>query len=894
MTCSFYIRTLPAWILSIILLGGWQVFLVGCGSSDSVSEDAGPGGQDGQDGSDGGDPVSDLNPNEDDNDGDGILNEVEDKNGNGIVDEGETDPNNADSDGDGLNDGVEDGNKNGQVDWGETDPLDSDSDQDGILDGTEDKNHNGQVDPGESSPLMPDSDYDNIPDGVEDANQNGQVDPGETSPTEADSDGDGLDDGIEDKNQNGIVDPGEYDPNDPDMDNDGVLDGDEDHNGDGVIGKCTTPCNQGCSPEEVCSQTAGVCFSPACAEGETDPFSSDTDGDGTNDNEEASVLVCSAENLKQVDYHSSELADFRFVLELFFTVSSFLQNNGEDIGFAFYSPQYQMAGFLVSRTPSGIINDAAEQEAQDRVSISTMATGLSSATTRALTTFDGYDAVIADYDISVSSQTPTDLANNLVTKFLSGQQPTGQLAQQGDPAADYHLATETVYRDSSQVIVVGVLTAASYLEDDQIIRMNDVSNSTALAGYTDQTDVACESFASVGVNPVDFIWVVDNSGSMSSEQDAVSAAGQAMVDLLATTSLDWRIGVTNTDRDTDGVLASGFTRDVSVFQADIKQGTGGSSSEYSLGMGIRALERSSPCTIQENSTKLRCDAIPIIVVLTDEEDEDIENASGGEGYSGPPNSTTVNNFIQSYNSFGAILFAIAGGEPACPTAQDSSKGINAVVNGIGGGSVGSICTTDQTQNVENIIRAASGVSSTYVLSNPAISSTIKVAMVLEAGQLPQEVPRSRSDGFDYDSVSYTILFYGGFRPEYDDLDVVVSYRYFIDCQPKTEECDGLDNDCDGLTDEDFDGDSDGVAVCNGDCDDSDPEVSPNEPEICDDKDNDCDGSIDEGFDNDQDGFRTCDEDCDDDNDTVFPGAPERCDEIDNDCDGITDPPWACG
>ena len=65
-----------------------------------------------------------------DNDGDGLTNGEEDKNGNGKVDEGETDPNNRDSDGDGLRDGNE-------VIRYMTDPLNPDSDEDGITDGRE-------------------------------------------------------------------------------------------------------------------------------------------------------------------------------------------------------------------------------------------------------------------------------------------------------------------------------------------------------------------------------------------------------------------------------------------------------------------------------------------------------------------------------------------------------------------------------------------------------------------------------------------------------------------------------------------------------------------------------------------------------------------------------------
>jgi hypothetical protein len=62
-----------------------------------------------------------------------------------------------DSDGDGLLDNVEDTNQNGIVDAGETDPYDADSDSDGIIDGLEDWNRNGIVDPGETNPRVAES-----------------------------------------------------------------------------------------------------------------------------------------------------------------------------------------------------------------------------------------------------------------------------------------------------------------------------------------------------------------------------------------------------------------------------------------------------------------------------------------------------------------------------------------------------------------------------------------------------------------------------------------------------------------------------------------------------------------------------------------------------------------
>ncbi|MEC8423239.1 MAG: putative metal-binding motif-containing protein, partial [Myxococcota bacterium] len=127
-----------------------------------------------------------------------------------------------------------------------------------------------------------------------------------------------------------------------------------------------------------------------------------------------------------------------------------------------------------------------------------------------------------------------------------------------------------------------------------------------------------------------------------------------------------------------------------------------------------------------------------------------------------------------------------------------------------------------------------------------------------------------------------------------------------------ETCDGVDNDCDGETDEDAldatawfaDADGDGfgddeteVVRCDapsgfiqqgGDCDDTDGSFHPaaEETDCTDPHDYNCDGSV--GYaDRDGDGVPAC-QDCDDADSDVHPGAAEVCDGDDNDCDGERD------
>ncbi len=120
-----------------------------------------------------------------------------------------------------------------------------------------------------------------------------------------------------------------------------------------------------------------------------------------------------------------------------------------------------------------------------------------------------------------------------------------------------------------------------------------------------------------------------------------------------------------------------------------------------------------------------------------------------------------------------------------------------------------------------------------------------------------------------------------------------------------EQCDNdKDDDCDGYADDsdpdcpcqDADGDGYGVPgniACGHaftDCNDSDPEIHPNHPELCDDLDNDCNRTVDDiDLDRDLHMADSCGgDDCDDGNGSIHPDALESCNGTDDDCDGIVD------
>jgi MYXO-CTERM domain-containing protein len=193
------------------------------------------------------------------------------------------------------------------------------------------------------------------------------------------------------------------------------------------------------------------------------------------------------------------------------------------------------------------------------------------------------------------------------------------------------------------------------------------------------------------------------------------------------------------------------------------------------------------------------------------------------------------------------------------------------------------------------------------------------------------------DGDGYGASDFTVASCDepdGFVEDATDCDDLEASTY-----PGADEtCDGEDNDCDGVTDEegatdvstwyaDTDGDGFGDAAVTHtacslppghvedatDCDDAESTTFPGADETCDGTDNDCDGVTDEDdasdtttwyADADADGYGDADtttdacsapeghvennSDCDDAAAAIFPDADETCDGADNDCDGMTD------
>ncbi|WP_164009133.1 adventurous gliding motility lipoprotein CglD [Pyxidicoccus trucidator] len=835
------------------------------------------------------DPDSRTSPVKADTDGDGLADGLEDTNRNGAREPGETDPNALDSDGDGLKDGEEDTNLSGTLSPGETDPRKRDSDDDGLpdglekqlgtnplnpdtdgdscRDGDEDKDRDGVKDSGETDPKVADcaasvldtdfdgipdavetatgtnkdsadTDSDGTPDGVEDENRNGRVDANETDPRLTDTDCDGLQDGPgrggflgEDPNNNGRVDANETNPTNPDTDGDGLSDGLE------------RSVATAAAPRTNCGYSGDTHTTT-----NTSPVNADTDGDGIQDgaedaNQNGQVdpgeldprnpndgapttpagQACRTTNLRTVTFKEDSGGDLRLALPSTFKDANLvnLTVNGSSVGLIGWDDTKQVTLIAYKRGQVGAAADPTADEAGIRTA------SFNSATrdyTQTFTTWDGFPALAARY----SQAGTTDLkafTNTLARSLVPGS--TGALAGTAGITGPFKMQAQYVHRSNQSVVVVLAITpTARYTEGGSLFTLSDTAGGTALAQFGDADAVQCEKFTAQQA-VVDFLFVVDDSGSMATSQQSLADAATAVAQKLGNATLDWRLAMVTTSYTVSGEpntgLLRGFTRNVNQFRAWLTEdstcgGNGqctnvtipaggqattctsknqcwvdidGNGSERSLDAARKAINDLKAAGGTED-TRIRPGAKVVVVILTDTRDQSSNPIATFTQYFLDTGSVVgeSNNPVDQPIQVHGIICPPDG--PRCWVDPENSNNYEENANPrhldiiqATGGVYGSIREAASITTTINAIVDSVIASVGYKTLKPPIGASLRVAVaeVLDAVTCPTagDLPRSRTHGFDVDGISRAVSFYGACRPKTSgSTEAAVSYRYWSD------------------------------------------------------------------------------------------------------------------
>jgi hypothetical protein len=414
------------------------------------------------------------------------------------------------------------------------------------------------------------------------------------------------------------------------------------------------------------------------------------------------------------------------------------------------------------------------------------------------------------YDMTLNTNTPmkpTDVSNHLIHE-IGTNTPNGSVSNlplpQGSEttSTDFRAIVQVTYNQyGSEMIGVGVTTATTYTNNQAIISTFLNGSNLIVTGTTlvDKTD----TFTGTELPKVDFVWVVDNSGSMAEEQSSVINNSLTFFNKLNGKNLDFRLGVLATGNAGTrrawelwgtGWVNKSDTNASTTFQSNVRiVGLGGSGSES----GIYYAERSiggGPSPISPTVTP-RVGAKLVFVILSDEGDH-YQCYTGGS-FRGDSYSKTVNGrvifqpcdggvaFDPNNNLFktrGHRVYSIiglnsstgqAGTCATSPTSAATSNNRSTAYFDLAratGGSSSSICSTKYDDILENISTQSAAASSSYNLSRKPLSSSI----IVKTNGVT--INQDASNGWMYNSSSNSIVFSGSGWPA-AGAKIEVSYKF---------------------------------------------------------------------------------------------------------------------
>jgi hypothetical protein len=352
-----------------------------------------------------------------------------------------------------------------------------------------------------------------------------------------DSDGDGIPDAIEAATGT--------DPFNPNTDGDCLCDGSKT-----VAGVCI-------AGEDL--NNNGI-YEPE--RGERSNKNADEDGDRILDgcDQDGMRAVCNSDTYNAVSANPARNAETNLALPDTFTIVE----HPSATAAAFSDPSKGIYGYVVKRTfaqPPALafkdfetkIGAAGSKRSNAILKVFTTWLGRLDSLDRNGAQSKGAFAFGVDSDNpGVTSQDPAALRDQIISAISGTTVTTAGVS--GTPCANIISHHVEEKRDANTLVSIGVLACADDYEVPKTkVFFEDILNSTLFAlaiqerSYSPKVAGCERRVGGQGVEIVDFIWIVDNSGSMADEQVNVAATASGFMDLLLSSPVDWRIAVSTTD-----------------------------------------------------------------------------------------------------------------------------------------------------------------------------------------------------------------------------------------------------------------------------------------------------------------------------------------------------------
>lgn len=249
--------------------------------------------------------------------------------------------------------------------------------------------------------------------------------------------------------------------------------------------------------------------------------------------------------------------------------------------------------------------------------------------------------------------------------------------------------------------------------------------------------------------PIDILWVVDNSATMTEEQDLLAAHFHAFADVLVGSGVDFRMGVTTTDVDEHagallGEVMVPETEDIAdLFTEQASVGITGSRDEQPL--EAARLATSEPLVSEENAELFNTDAGMQVIVLTDEDDHSRDDLS------------VYLDHLEDFKDGRFKISVIGGGLPeGCNSTTASAEAAEVLSYAVDAteGEFKSICEADFEPVMKSLALATNGMTDRFLLSSLPALDTMIVAVDGIA------IHEREEDGWQYDAADNAVVTYG--------------------------------------------------------------------------------------------------------------------------------------
>ncbi|MEZ4393714.1 MAG: hypothetical protein R3A48_21805 [Polyangiales bacterium] len=425
---------------------------------------------------------------------------------------------------------------------------------------------------------------------------------------------------------------------------------------------------------------------------------------------------------------------------------------------------------------------------------------------RAFTSHEGFAGVTSTYRVTRST-TAAALRDALVAPLTGAAAPA---AVTWPTAGVFVVDVTTVRRTAGAAADRTDLIVAIASQDDlnnsaieTAIAASDIANATHVAGGSGDLGFQCQQSRATQPPPVvDFVWTVDTSGSMSSYQAQIGNAASDFFARMNAAGIDFRVSVLQAGYNGLNLASPGYTwisgsatggalelcRRVTYATCPLPGTdslrpypmTGSEQPAAAAVLMHDALRRAALANEPNMDRRLRPNARFVAVMVTDEPGSNDFNqyfrstsapdtsTPWGSAY----NASTLNNIVGYFERHQILTFGIVPVSTTPCTSAAVADLPRCVIERNGGAAIpiGRASTSDVAAALTRIVDGIGGATSEFQLPRTPITSMIRVRV------RGMEAPRSRVDGFDYDTASRSVVFYGAtWRPRTGD-EVVISYR----------------------------------------------------------------------------------------------------------------------